>query len=348
MAPQSPVFEPDSVPVESNAQDHTHAPATSSSAVLARYEIESGRGNEGTKILMLEWEDEDNSKSLGDWEVSWEGKSTVLSARDGADGKLHRLYFLLPPNSPVPRIIKLAQARGKTMQTNPLPAIFPAELGITARTAGRKGVLHTIWAKKRLSVLQGEIETEMKTNGEGVGLEMALQEKQWIEDNFGVGAKNGAESLLSSGSPRTPIGGRLSEKLKGLRLGTSATDLGSATPEPPAAPEGHSDAHPLSPDMSDVAVSSFSAFHGASSRPSNRAVAQSPPGYIVAQQGNSRDGGRMSSLDAITGGYIPKRDEMETEDGLFAVKMSPRSPEMAKSPFSFTTQDTAPWLKGNE
>lgn len=56
----------------------------------------------------------------------------------------------------------------------------------------------------------------------------------------------------------------------------------------------------------------------------------------------------MSSLDAIAGGDPPRKDDNETEDGLFAVKLSPRSPEMTKSPFSFTAKDTAPWLKDNE
>jgi hypothetical protein len=35
--------------------------------------------------------------------------------------------------------------------------------------------------------------------------------------------------------------------------------------------------------------------------------------------------------------------ETETEDELFAVKLSPRSPEMKKSPFSFTANDTKPY-----
>jgi len=56
----------------------------------------------------------------------------------------------------------------------------------------------------------------------------------------------------------------------------------------------------------------------------------------------------MSSLDAITGGNIPVADDPEVEEGLFAVKMSPRSPEMTKSPFSFTARDTVPWLKADE
>jgi hypothetical protein len=212
------------------ASSRDEAPALSSSRALARFEFESGKGNEGTKILMVEWSDDESNSlpNMGDWEVSWEGKTTVLSARDGAEGKLHRLYFLLAPEASIPRIVKLSQAgSGEEIQTNPLPAIFPPELGLSATTQGRKGVLHTVWAKKRLSVLQEEIEIEMK-NGEGVGLEMAMQEKQWIEDNFGVGAKviPDLQYTTSPTTPKTPGSGRLSEKLKGLKLGTSASELG--------------------------------------------------------------------------------------------------------------------------
>jgi hypothetical protein len=107
-------------------------------------------------------------------------------------------------------------------------------------------------------------------------------------------------------------------------------------------------AHPLSPDMGDVAVSSFSLFHGGSSRPQQRAIPQNPPGHLVARQNDSRGSNRINSLDAVAGGQAPKRNDNETEDGLFAIKMSPRSPEMTKSPFSFTSKDTAPWLKDKE
>ncbi|KAF4629336.1 hypothetical protein G7Y89_g8811 [Cudoniella acicularis] len=340
-------FEPDQLPANS-ATDVDQAPALSSSHALARFEFEAGRGNEGTKILMVEWEDDDEegSANTGDWEVSWEGKSTVLSAKAGAEGKLHRIYFLLAPGVMVPRIVKLAQKGGKTMQTNPLPAIFPKELGVSATTAGKKGVLHTVYAKQRLSVLQKEIEAEMK-NGEGVGLEMAIQEKQWIEENFGVGPRVVPDlQFTSPASPKSPGGGRLAEKLKGLKLGTSASELSA-----PSLDAGiERSAHPLSPEMGDVAVSSFALFHSASAPRPSRIVAQSPPDHLLAIQGDSRGGSRINSLDAITGGHIPSMEDASTEDGddLFAVRMSPRSPEMTKSPFSFTSKDTAPWLKSNE
>jgi hypothetical protein len=223
-------FVPDGIPI-ATAHSGEQSPALSSSSALARFEFAHGRGNEGTKILMVEWEDDgdDTSKNTADWEVSWEGKSTVLSARDGAEGGLHRVYFLIPPGASIPRIVKVAQAGGKSLQTNPLPAIFPPELGASATAAGKLGVLHTVYAKQRLSVLQKEIEQEMKTNGEGIGLEMAIQEKQWIEDNFGVGPKaihdQDYTTSPTSASPKTPGGSRISEKLKGLKLGTSDSEL---------------------------------------------------------------------------------------------------------------------------
>lgn len=64
-------------------------------------------------------------------------------------------------------------------------------------------------------------------NGEGVGLEMAIQEKEWIEENFGVGQRTvpDLQYATSPTSPKSPGGGRLSEKLKGLKLGTSVSEL---------------------------------------------------------------------------------------------------------------------------
>lgn len=214
---------------------------------LARFEFEAGGSNDGTKILMVEWEEEDAlRRSAGDWHVSWQGKSTVLPADDRTDEQTRRVYFLLPPGSAIPPSITLSHTttptvtslarQPLTMKINPLPAIFPPSLGATARTAGKKGVLHTIWAKKRLQVLRKEIETESKTNVEGVGLNMAVQEKEWIEENFGIAPKPTSISIptvnesasgapLSPMTPRSPGGGRLSEKLKGLKLGTTEQEL---------------------------------------------------------------------------------------------------------------------------
>lgn len=82
-------------------------------------------------------------------------------------------------------------------------------------------MLHTIWAKKRLGVLKDEIDREAR-NAEGIGLDMAIREREWIIENFGVGGN-------PSASPKTPSGGRLAEKLKGLKLGVSKADLNMLT-----------------------------------------------------------------------------------------------------------------------
>lgn len=224
--PQRPHFEPDGASLAATA---VRDQAVSSAGALARFEFEAGRGNEGTKILMVEWIDEDDSSNNhGDWEVSWEGKSTMLSEKHGVaeDGKTHRLYFLIGPGVPIPPIVKIAQVGGKAMQTNPLPAIFPPQLGVSARSAGKKGVLHTIWGKKRLTVLQREIDREMKASVDGIGLDLVIKEKEWIEENFGIGPKYAQEHAEPApSSPKSPGGGRLAEKMRGLKLGTSAMDL---------------------------------------------------------------------------------------------------------------------------
>lgn len=225
---------------------------------LARFEFEAGKGNEGTKILMVEWADDEDitrSSTEGSWHVSWAEKTTVLPADERPNDNTRRFYFLLPPNTTIPPVVTLTYepTAGKedrrtpsskardTLQLNPLPAIFPPELGATGRAAGKKGVLHTIWAKKRLRVLENEIRDECLTNAEGIALHIALQEKKWIEKNFGVTA-HGVESVASSHdssnsssfyptSPATPVspisGRKLSDKLKGLKLQTSEKDLSS-------------------------------------------------------------------------------------------------------------------------
>lgn len=92
-------------------------------------------------------------------------------------------------------------------------------------------------------------------------------------------------------------------------------------------------------------------FHGTSTRPTpQRTVVQIPPSHIVAAQ-QSGSNSRMSSLDAITSGdasggaLSPAPVVEEPDDELFAVRMSPRSPDMAKSPFSFTAKESVPWLR---
>jgi hypothetical protein len=219
---------------------------------FARFEFEAGKGNEGTKILMVEWEDDDFSPSpQGSWHVSWEGKTSVLPADEQTSEKTRRFYFLLPPGVTVPPVVNLSYVpqpnsastikQPDSININPLPAIFPPELGATARTAGKKGVLHTIWAKKRLQALEKEIRAESLVNVEGIALQMAIHEKEWIEANFGVSVPLSAidvssDSPITSSSslpPLTPLsptaGSRLGEKLKGLKLDTSEKDSGKRT-----------------------------------------------------------------------------------------------------------------------
>lgn len=251
----------------------------SSGLALSRFEFETGKGNEGTKILMVEWDAsahkqgdkttaQAGDEKDGDWEVSWEGKTKVLAIRDldqDVGSSIHRVYFLLPPGAPIPALVSItykgavtgagggdgtatartggtgtgagAGAGNTVLRTQPMPAIFPAEL-TGKHEAGRRGVLHTIWARKRLAELQAEIAAEMKANGESVGLEMAMQERQWIVDHFGLAPEAGGprptklhipQGVSSPTSPRSPIGGRLGEKLKGLKLATSPAELAAAS-----------------------------------------------------------------------------------------------------------------------
>ncbi|RFU77677.1 hypothetical protein TARUN_4553 [Trichoderma arundinaceum] len=237
------------------------------------------------------------------WEVSWTGKSTFLPARDTDENDARRrVYFMLPPEAPVPATVTIARPGRPSLILKPLPAIFPEHF---QAESGPRGVLHTIWAKKRLRELELEMEAEMRANAESVGLEMALAEKQWIVDNF-----LRAPPAPAPITPRSPVSGRLGDKLKGLRLATSPADL---VPGPAAntftSPDSQS--HMLSPLGGDIAVSSFSAIS------------------------RSRPTGPMSLDAALKGTAAPLQPELQdTEDDLFALPMSPRSPDMIKSPFS--------------
>ncbi|KAJ0167156.1 hypothetical protein CTA2_4160 [Colletotrichum tanaceti] len=314
--------------------DATPRPAAGTALfALARFEFEADRGNEGTKILMVEWDPSasptalsPSSVSLGSsskaWKVSWEGKANYLPASDNIVGTNKRVYFLLPPGATIPSVVTIAHPDGTVLTTKPLPAIFPPGLGAGSSDVGARGILHTIWAKKRLSELEEEIEVEMKANAESVGLEMALQERQWIVGHFGVGPRNdagGNTTATASQTLRYPVpqkptlGGRLGEKLRGLKLATSAADLIAGSADKNA----HLHTVSFSPASNDMAVSSFSTF-----------ARQTIPG--------NPQPGESVSLDAILNNRnLPsKRQDQEQEEDLFALPMSPRSPEMKRSPFS--------------
>lgn len=395
MAQAPPTFTPDSEVAELETPRGPNGSSLSINA-LARFEFEAGKGNDGTKILMIEWEDDDLTRSAaeGSWHVSWTGKTTVFPADDRPSDSLRRFYFLLPPQVTIPPVVTLSyEPRPPSDKTdtvppskprdafhlNPLPAIFPPELGATGRSAGKKGVLHTIWAKKRLRVLDQEIHDECLNNPEGVGLHMVVQEKEWIETNFGITSRavdtvasshdsSTSNSVYPTGpvTPVSPVSGRkLTDKLKGLKLQTSDKDLSANDSKFPAlfrspsesltSPDsGPNTAHLLSPQSPDVAVSSFSSFSNVANRqphsiptpvtnptptPSTntnssgpeslRTVALHPPEALQEAQQASGPGGfaAMSS--------IARTSSADSGEELFAKALSPRSPDLPRSPFSF-------------
>lgn len=280
---------PDKVGMGDNGDNNiAHTPTSpSSSLALSRFEFEPGKGNEGTKVLMVEWQlsamqgtqpgthrlsgdsNPRSGRSPGDtagnnWSVTWEGKDdhNVLAASDntggtGTDSTERRMYFLLPPGATIPPLINIHCVRhGSTtavhsdeiegddttpieLWTRPMPAIYPASLGPEAKQAGWRGVLHGLWAKHKLAGLAAEIEAEMRANSESIGLQIALQEHCWVSAHFGNGEPKAptesspcpphpAKDIARVVMPRSPIGGKLGEKLKGLRLATSPAELAAA------------------------------------------------------------------------------------------------------------------------
>ncbi|CDM33574.1 hypothetical protein DTO013E5_7425 [Penicillium roqueforti] len=374
MAQAPPMFTPDSEFAELETSPGLKDGGLSLMA-LARFEFEAGRSNDGTKILMIEWEDDDPTRSAmeGSWHVSWAGKTATMPADERPSDSLRRCYFLLPPYTTIPPIVTLSyepkpsptgvpapKRPQDTFQLNPLPAIFPPALGATGRTAGKKGVLHTIWAKKRLQVLEKEIEDESRNNAEGIALLMAIQEKEWIELNFGIGSRavdsvDGNHDSANSSSvypatPVSPVSGRnLSDKLKGLKLQTSDKDLSGG---------GSHGASLLSPQSPDVAVSSFSSFSSIANShlhsmptpntnptptPSShinlsgpeslKPVALFPPDFLQETQQTSEPTG-FTAMDAAMGS-ITRTPSNDSGEELFAKALSPRSPDLPRSPFSF-------------
>ena len=373
--------------------------------------------------------------------------------------KTHRLYFLLPPGAPVPPSVSISFHATAPNKSNPqpskpttaptLPAIFPRSLGATASTAGKKGVLHTLWAKSRLAALQAEIEAEEQANIEGIGLEMALQEQEWIIENFGMGAwahstgnagpssprtprsaggfggagararagsgaaagaikgsgetradraDSGASSVqgpptpaptpispsslstVQSGNPTSPTSSRLLSKMAGLRVGTSAQQSGSPSPNPghatapqqaqattqmqtPPQTEDSSKAdgaqvpgekNPLSPEVGDVAVGAFADIKGASPTPVQGAGAPSqgktavpvapPPGQGMAIAGM----GGMASLDSVVDGGATSGAVNHSSSAHQQTQPDPSDADMYSSTVKFRDQDTAVSVEEDE
>jgi hypothetical protein len=76
----------------------------------------------------------------------------------------------------------------------------------------------------------------------------------------------------------------------------------------------------MSPVPGDIAVSSFSSFHG-----------RIPPSVAVDDAGAQS---LNAALSPNMGRARVNGDDRENEEDLFALPMSPRSPDMKKSPFS--------------
>jgi len=300
-----------------------------STSHLARFEFSDA----GTKILMVEWAPGAVASTLptapddapspatpaksNDWHVSWPGKSTVLPANDvDSTSSVRRIFFLLPPDAPVPSTVTITPPSPlEAITLKPLPAIFPPSF---QDQRGTRGVLHTIWAKKRLRELDAEMASELSFNTESVGLEMARAERDWIVDTFLTEKKqgDGLGSVLSAAgmtplTPRSPIGGKLGEKLHGLKLGTSPAEL---EPSANIFLEEGSQSQTLSPRGDDIAMSGFGS------------IPQRSPGVAPM-------GGAISLNAVIKGDPAPTGHKTEDDD-LFALPISPRSPDMAKSPFS--------------
>lgn len=172
------------------------------------------------------------------WQVSWPGKSTNLPAADlehGSDAgtapdsstcqRRRRVFFLLPSNATVPSTVTITPPGAPSFNLKPLPAIFPPGL---AADPGTRGVLHTLWARQRLAAIEREVAAELRNNAEGVGVEMALEERKWILHTFINPPQLPDDSLSRLSATRSPTG-RLGDKLKGLKLATSPADLMPST-----------------------------------------------------------------------------------------------------------------------
>lgn len=159
------------------------------------------------------------------------------------DNSATRRLYLLPAYSPMPRIVYITTAE-ENLQTNPLPAIFPGR----SSDGGRKGVLHTTFARRRLQDLENEIQHEASINAESVALEMALQEKRWIEQEYfypqsshhTIQKEKSKKSTGKSSSPKSlskKEGERSEEKRKEEEGYESESDLFATSmgPRPPDA-----------------------------------------------------------------------------------------------------------------
>lgn len=112
--------------------------------------------------------------------------------------------------------------------------MLPAHGYGTRGHGGSQLTLHSR-AKKRIAELQEEIRREKAMNSETIDAALAERESKWIADQFGlvVTAEGGSTADAATigaapptpQSPRSPVRGRMVEKLRGLKLVTSPSDL---------------------------------------------------------------------------------------------------------------------------
>lgn len=324
----------------------------SSPDALARFEFEKGKANEGTKILMIEWKtsqsDGSSPQDQEGWEVDFDGKAASFPLSEEDDSGTRRVYFLIAPQVTIPPSVTISQPRtGRKLVTKSMPAIFAPGLGVDSKDAGKRGVLHTLWAKKRLSQLEEEVRKELQDNSEGIGLEMVIQERQWIVEHFGIEQPNVEEQPMplplppTPQTPRSPIGGRLGERLRGLKLATSSSDLRGKTGKMELLTLSNYSRHDEIKETltTDLFLGGNTNQHVHSLSPPELPVPAAPAYSSLVPNPhapNMASGAVVASLDAMMGNDKPPiaSEGRETEDELFALPMSPRSPEMKTSPFS--------------
>jgi hypothetical protein len=143
---------------------------------------------------------------------------------------------------------------------------------------------------------------------------MALAERQWILETFINPPQLPTDLFPRPAAARSPTG-RLGDKLKGLKLATSPADLTpSTTANTFMSPISQS--HPFQPRGRDIALSSHEAM-----------ISNASAGPV------SLNAALHGDVTAVASAPVRplRRDD---DDDLFALPMSPRSPDMKKSPFS--------------
>ncbi|KAK6187992.1 hypothetical protein LQW54_013576 [Pestalotiopsis sp. IQ-011] len=336
-APAAPGIEIPDFAAPAGTPGLVESPGTPSSPnAWARFEFETGCGNEGTKVLVVEWDptDDKSSSAIDDWDVSWGGKvprarNQVKEADGSGSSTTLRVLVLIEDDVQVPSVVTIAQrSSGRALLARPMPAIYTAALGAdVAKASGRRGVLHTQWAEKRLEQLRTEYDRELQTNSEGVGAAMAYEDLTWVVEHFGLRHPYEEDGPPPQSSrhqampPRSPVGGKLGEKLRGLKLATSPSELLNTTGQ-------RQNPHYFTPGSSGTTAPGL----------------PRSSGRLVTGTSSGSGSGGVASLDAMVknnssgsgmqAGRPPLHDTQATEDELFALPMSPRSPEMEISPFS--------------